>query len=187
MSAFGAEGANLMSDPADTYRIAENDPMLWLENAECLRLSAQLSWDGMQKIMRRSPAEGDIRMRQLAYVHSFMLLTAHAFENLCRGISVARKEDWRLLIGDKGGHALKKHVSSITSLSTDESYLVERLEVYLLWAGRYPVPKTAEAYGEAVRNQWRNVRGVDLENTDGLFSRLRGVLKSDAAKYRSTA
>ena len=113
MSAFGAEGANLMSDPADTYRIAENDPMLWLENAECLRLSAQLSWDGMQKIMRRSPAEGDIRMRQLAYVHSFMLLTAHAFENLCRGISVARKEDWRLLIGDKGGHALKKHVLAL--------------------------------------------------------------------------
>jgi hypothetical protein len=116
--------------------------VLWLENAECLRLSAKLSWDAMKPIALRSPVEGDIRMR---------------------------------------GHALKKHIAALTDLSIDESYLVERLEVYLLWAGRYPVPKRAEAYEDAVCNKSRNFRGADLENTDRLFSRLVGILKSEIA------
>ena len=162
----------------ETYEILETDAFTWLETAEGLRLSAALSWSALREMWNESQTVPGVRERKLAYAGSFMLLTAFAVENACRGIATLTKPTgWRYLADRRGGHDLRNTVPEFVAVSDSEGDLLQRLETYLLWAGRYLLPKKAEHYVAANELRLRTVRPGDMALADALFGKLRAALQ----------
>lgn len=174
-----------MDDAADTYNVLQSDAFSWLEVATGLRRSALLSWNALSPIWDRSQTLPGIGEDAFGYVQSFMLLTAFSFENVCRGIAVlTQPEGWKFLQKWSGGHALIEPIKIFISISDCECDLLLRLETYLQWAGRYPIPKSATKYTGAVADRSRTVRSSDLRVSDELFARLEAQVKQIYAEQR---
>jgi len=85
----------------------------------------------------------------------YMMLAGLALENLLKGIQIAR--DPRLVLPSPSkrtallASTLTRHLDlnlvrdAGVRLSPEEADLVERLSVFVVWGGRYPVPKDALA------------------------------------------
>lgn len=78
-----------------------------------------------------------------------MLLTGFAFENLLKGILYGCNPKQNLKTGYGGGHGILKMPNEISPLSSEELDLLERLQRYLVWAGRYQLPTTAKVFHDA--------------------------------------
>jgi hypothetical protein len=74
-----------MNDAEETYRLVEGDALGWLEHGRGALLSAEVVYAALTEIMPLSQTLPGIREKKLAYMQSFMLLTAIAFENLLKG------------------------------------------------------------------------------------------------------
>jgi hypothetical protein len=109
-----------------------------------------------------------------------MLLTAIAFENLLKGLAViGDPAGWRRL-QDDGGHGISTFAATVTELSDAERKLLQRLQEYLVWAGRYNVPTKAARY--AANHGLRTFRSSDPPLIAGLFDRLARLLHNRANK-----
>jgi hypothetical protein len=64
----------------------------------------------------------------------------------------------------------------VTDLSNEERMLIERLETYLLWAGRYPVPLKADTYARDTREHREMLSGSDWNTAQRLFNKLRSLI-----------
>jgi hypothetical protein len=88
-----------------------------------------------------------------AYNPRHVMLAGYAIENLLKGLLVAvQPERWvfehrdKLLSWPSGGHDLVQLAKEASvSLTEKEEQLLDRIEVYVLWAGRYPVALNAQA------------------------------------------
>ena len=159
-----------MATPEETYELLEDDPLSWLEQARGAQMSAELIRTALDAIMPLSQSLPNIREKKLAYGHSFMLLTAIAFENVLKGLAVAKKpKSWRSV-----GHRIAALAKKITTTSPAELDLLERLEEYLVWAGRYLIPMTAKQY--AKKHDRRILRAADRKIASALFERLADEL-----------
>jgi hypothetical protein len=178
-----------MSNLADTYKSVESDPIRWLDTARGFMMSARLIWKQLAPVFDDDVPKENQHEEMFAYSRSFLLLTGFAFENLYRGILTASGTTWQKALETKGGHGVFKHLSSVATpkLSADEQYLAERLETYLQWAGRYPVPKKLGNYINAVEKSPRAFKSSDLDVATGLFVRLEQKLLADAAKSADRA
>jgi hypothetical protein len=118
------------------------DPRHWLGYARSLKLAASI----LQPHFDNEPASqkgqrtkaGEPRISPI-----YFLLVGFAIENYAKAISVIRDPD----VVSKGklvrlkSHSLLGLLSGIGfRLSPEEDELVERLEEFVLWAGRYPIP-----------------------------------------------
>ena len=175
------EAGNLARD----YEMRESDPLSWLRMAKGFMSSARVIWDELRPLLGPRGFADDNLDQLLAYWQSFLLLTAFAFENLYRGLLTSTGRSWREALAAKGGHALAKHIESVTRLDEDEANLIERLETYLIWAGRYIVPKDAAVYHDALKQFRIVVMGSDLHTAERLFGRLEQKLKADVAAHRT--
>ena len=176
-----------MSNLADTYRNVESDPIRWLDTARGFMMCVRLIWNKLAPLFDDGFPPQKRHAEMFAYCQSFLLLTGFAFENLYRGMLTACGSNWQKALYAKGGHALFKHLSSVATLADDEQYLVKRLETYLQWAGRYPVPKRSGDYVDAVEKFLCAFKGSDLDVATGLFARLEEKLLADAAKSANRA
>jgi hypothetical protein len=76
--------------------------------------------------------------------HVYMLLAGLAIENLAKALVAGRSSP--ATVGDALAPDLKSHdlVDLLhrtgLTLSADETYLAERLQSFVEWAGRYPIP-----------------------------------------------
>ena len=162
-----------MSDEASTYSLIENDPLSWLEQAEGARMSAEVIWPHFVEARSQHPSVSGIREKQLAFMHSFMLLTALAFESLIKGLAVAKGISWRTLREDSG-HGIAAYVTRVTAVSDAELDLLRRLQEYLVWAGRYVIPMREPRYEDGShRRRWTS---KDPELLPALFDRLKHEL-----------
>lgn len=88
--------------------------------------------------------------RKLPVVYAYMLLAGLAIENLIKGLSI--KKDSALIDNGKLDQSLGKHDllalarKAGVRLTEEERSLVERLTEYVIWAGRYPIPKRSDSY-----------------------------------------
>jgi hypothetical protein len=137
------------------------NPGGWLAIAEALKRSADLllaesdqEWIRLTAAWKKS--EWPDLAETLADVHAapflwpvYLQLAGLALENLARGIAVAR--DPSLVAPDSKGRLVRKwgHINAALfsklgiELNAEEAALVERLGVYVEWAGRYTVPRFA--------------------------------------------
>jgi hypothetical protein len=174
-----------MDDGIETYELLASDALSWLEQARGLRLSAEVMYGALQEVMPLSQTLPGIREKKLAYMQSFMLLAAAAFENLLKGIAVAKNPGgWKTLQEDSG-HGISEFASAVMPLSDAESNLLRRLQEYLVWAGRYTIAKTPTRYASG--RQLRVLRSTDFSLIWGLFDRLSEVLSANVTKTSNLA
>jgi hypothetical protein len=178
-----------MTNLTDTYQNLESDAIRWLDTARGFMMSARLIWSKLTPLFDDGFPLQNRHAEMFAYSQSFLLLTGFAFENLYRGMLTATGSSWRKALDTKGGHALFKHLSGVATpnLSEEEKYLVKRLETYLSWAGRYPVPKKSGDYVNAVEKFLCGFNSSDLDVATRLFARLEEKLLAEAAKTADRA
>jgi len=163
-----------MNDSQETYQLLESDPLSWLEQARGARLSADVIYAALTEIMPLSQTLPGVREKKLAYMQSFMLLTALAFENLLKGIAVAEEPtSWKRL-QDDSGHGISTFAAAVTALSGAERDLLQRLQEYLVWAGRYTIPTKPARF--ASNHLLRTLRANDSLLISALFERLSAIL-----------
>lgn len=179
------------NDFMETYKLLGNDALSWLEQATFLKMSADVIWTSLEAALAHPPVNPGVREQQLAFSQSFMMLTGFAFENLVKGIIVARNRnavetnkvlgsEWK---NDRGGHGLSTLAPRYVSLSSDELDLLQRLEEYIVWAGRYSIPNNSTTFIKAHEPESRQTikPSTDRQLIDGLFTRLCQTLREDRA------
>lgn len=112
-----------------------------------------------------------------------MMLMGFAFENLAKAVLITRDHS---IVGDaklgkwptdRGGHGFAKLIRSILcQLSPDEENLLLRLEEYVVWAGRYPIPKSLHDYKAAEEGRRFTLAGSDVKLVEDMFSRLERLV-----------
>lgn len=163
-----------MSDAKKTYHLLESDSLCWLEQARGALLSADILYQALREIMPLSQMIPGVREKKLAYMQSFMLLTAVAFENLLKGISVTDSPSGWKQLQDDGGHGISTFASSVTTLSDAERDLLQRLQEYLVWAGRYTIPTSPARYES--KHLLQTLRASDPPIISALFEKLSAIL-----------
>jgi hypothetical protein len=132
-------------DAEELFELIRKDTQSWLTQAKQLRLSANVILSEWEKVRRHPQSMPGIREQMLAYSESLMLLTGFAFENLLKGVLYGRDSNNKVA-SSKGGHGIVQMVKAATTLTPDELSLLERLETSLVWAGRYQLPMTSDAF-----------------------------------------
>ena len=154
-------------------------------------MSADLIEVELQDMMARIRFEQGLNEPFLALLKSFMLLTGTAIENLIKGILVGRnpsivsREVIELL--RRKGHGISEGAKKVISVSNSEYELLRRLEEYLVWAGRYPMPLTSAVFlNSQTPENLRSFSWADFELIDKLFDRLAEILDNEwSARERS--
>jgi hypothetical protein len=112
-----------------------------------------------------------------AYLHA-----GFAVENAAKAALVARDPAVitdrgtidKTKLGSNGGHGLRSIAQSVlTSLSHDEQTLLDKLQEYVVWAGRYTIPMNAEVLFDEERMDTLRVAPQDEQDRIGqLVTRL---------------
>ncbi len=155
------------------FHIIFKDAQSWLAKARQLKMSASLMWPEFEIAARSSQVHDGITERMLAFSEAYMLLMGFSFENLLKGIILGR-DQFDKTVKIKGGHGVVEMADAVTVLNSDERDLLERIQIYLLWAGRYQIPKNPKQYHEA-KSKVRITTG-DPGTVNQLFGRLEQLL-----------
>lgn len=162
------------------------DAQTWLAQANQLKMSADVIEVELRDKMVRFRFEQGLNELFLAYLKSFMLLTGMAIENLIKGILVGRDPSLvdREVINNKllprGGHGISEGAKRVISVSNSEYELLRRLEEYLVWAGRYPMPlKSVVFFNSQTPDNLRSFSWVDFELINKFYDRLAEILDSE--------
>jgi len=110
------------------------------------------------------------------------MLAGFAIENLAKGLIIEGRSfsptERDRLVKELTSHDLLRLLDDAgVALTEDETYLVERLETFLVWAGRYPIPLTVEDSLPRThpRGGWgplTNFTGTDVDAIEALVARL---------------
>ena len=186
-----------MSQKQETEKLFEligQDSQMWLEQAIQLKMSADVILVELEKVLPLSQVLPGVRVKKLAYIHSFMLLTGLAFENLIKGILIGgdktvvdQQKINNRLWNVRGGHGIAELAKRVASVTSDELDLLRRLEEYLFWAGRYPLPLNSEVYFKSQNHL--TFKTTDIALINQLFQNFEGILKKEwdaSAKTEST-
>jgi len=175
-----------MSEDQDDFLDILKDPHAFLQQSKLLKKSSDLLQSYLMDLIYFSEVnmhdkQNDYRETQLALMKSHLLLLGLAFENLIKGISVLLFNDfssfnelkqkyWKI----SKGHEIYQLAQNIgIILNEQESFLLDRLEQFILWAGRYPTPTTKEVYlTNFIYNNKLWFLRTDPEVSNMLFDRL---------------
>jgi hypothetical protein len=167
----------------DLYELLGQDALAWLRQAEFLRMSAALVWEKFSEIHPLSQVQPGIGQQKVAFSQSFMLLMGMSFENLIKGADVAKtpglsiKERRQRWDSYRGGHGISGLITLVASTSAKEKNLLRRMEEYVMWAGRYPIPRNTDQYRKA--KDFRSLSyPQDQLLCDTLFERLASLIRT---------
>jgi len=168
-------------DTKSTFEILGQSPHVWLSSATQLKRAADLVREELKKILSVYP-RGRARYEDLVLFNSYMLVAGLALENLTKGILIGRNPsivssvnlDLKSLVNTKGGHDLSKLAQqAATDLSPIEIDLVERLAVFVVWAGKYPI------HIRANETNHPTFKTTDPELIDKLFEKFVAILNGE--------
>ncbi len=119
-----------------TFFVESSEPENWLKMAVALQHAASnLDWT-----KPRDP------FSDWRYLPIYRMLMAFSIENLLKGILIV--EGHEAIAGDKlsnrlSNHGLRQYADGVTgvTITKPEECLLDELQHYLMWAGRYPMPK----------------------------------------------
>lgn len=172
-----------------TFEIIATDPSAWLEYAHGMKMAAKPILQSFLEILDVPQTLPGIRLKKLAYINAYMLLTGFAFENLLKAIAVSRGlitlDNKKLnfdsrLSSKKSGHSLTGLARDLQlQLTSEEHRYFERLEEFIYWAGRYPVPKKSDIYADSHSVHRLSVDiPNDPEMSDKLFDKLSKLISN---------
>jgi hypothetical protein len=162
-----------------SFAVQNTDPGAWYELARTLRIAAEPLQRSFFEIAHTSPNIEGINLKQLAYSRGYMLLTGLAFENVLKAVALFRQRSD--LMKKKGGHGLVEMAKELApGLAPRERDYLRRLEEYVVWCGRYPVPKEVEMYVASERRSLRSVRSDDPQLSEALFEKFAAELRQSS-------
>ena len=168
-------------------------PEHWFRQAEQLIAAADACLDG---VPRPHPQRGNTEAantRVVGQIEGGMLLLAFAVENALKGLAVHLGEHCNDDRGELkwkhrefGKHELTKMAKRLgVELNGRTDDLLERLTVYALWAGRYPLPKSETIYHEKRnRQQYRSDDSALVRELIAEWKREAGYDESAGWPYR---
>ena len=159
----------------ELFEIIGSDAYSWLGQAKRMKMVADTILPLLQAELLIPPAVPGTQQSRLAYLDSYMLLTGLAFENLIKGILIGRNP--ALVNGDRiesgilgrKGHGIAEGAKSIIGLTPQELQLLGRIEEYLFWAGRYPLPLKSGIFVNSEVQELRSYRSTDPASVNKLF------------------
>ncbi len=124
----------------DQYRSLAEQPIAWTLMADSLSRVFELLAAQTGRDEEATPrTEPNLR-------HVTLMIGGFAIENLLKGLLVSANGPW----DQEGRFRLDTHnlmqlaQDTNLGLTDDERLVLERLEVFVKWAGRYPIPKTSD-------------------------------------------
>ena len=146
------------------FKKTASEPLNWLYSAHVLKRGADAlyveihkGWQTFLRYKYGEPKPPPEMFEQLQLNPTYMLLAGYALENLLKGLYVAKNpsivKNGRLIKWPGSGHGIMKLIvlanerlddAEKIELSKDEKVLLDKLEVSIVWAGRYPIPKNVE-------------------------------------------
>lgn len=168
------------------YNLITKDSMTWLDNSEKLKFSADIIQKELQILVEnflRGEKDYNNEDKIQAFWNTYYLLIGLAFENLIKGLSVENNRQlksfddifkiyWKK---HKSGHGILKIAQdNIMDLTDKEIEILEKLETYILWAGRFPLPTTEDRF---IKEENRLVYDTnDYIKIGILFERIKTLL-----------
>jgi hypothetical protein len=169
----------------ELFEIISKDPHSWLGQAQEMKIVADLILIALKGELTIPPTYPETQKKRLAYSGSYMLFTGLAFENLLKGIFIGRNPELVVngkiqsdILGEKG-HGIAEGAKRIIELSQQEAKLLARIQEYLIWAGRYPLPLKLNRFLNSEDQNLRSFRTDDPLVIDRLFKRLVEILKNE--------
>jgi hypothetical protein len=173
------------SESDEQYKLVGQEALMWLEKAQGLRFCAGILKDQLvEMVTNNDTPPWALRVETNGVVSSTLLLLGLAFENLIKGVDIARDPslvnlkslNLRLWKGD-GGHAIRNFAKSLMKLEPDEEELLDRLQESIFWAGRFPIPLNSVRYHESHNPVSKHqLSTADFATADRLFDRLKEQL-----------
>ncbi len=178
------------------YKQLAEDPERWMSSARSLLAASEELWVSVEADLstRQSPvANGGGDHADVAESHSagkpflqhaavFLMIAGFAIENALKALRVKQAKPGLTAARTSGvvskdllTHDLRRLATEAgVTLSPAENALLERLQAYLTWAGRYPVAATAHGQA-AVQNIW----GSDKVSIETLFKRIESMFQAE--------
>jgi hypothetical protein len=172
------------SESEELYERSGKDALIWLEKAEGHRYSARILKNQLLEMVSDNTPAWSRRIETLGVVSSTLLLLGLAFENLIKGVYVARNPTLvdrtrldRSLWQSDSGHGIATFAKTLMTLTPEEDELLDRLQEYVVWAGRFPIPTKSGRYHQNLspvnKHQFST---ADFETADRLFEKLKEQL-----------
>ncbi len=178
---------NLASDYKNTFSIIATDSFAWLEQAQCLQIASKPILKCLLEIANESQTIDHVRLKKLSFVSTYMLIMGFAFENLLKAIAVSRRlitlNNSKLkfdssLPKTKSQHSLSQYCKALkVELTSEETDYLKRIEEYVYWAGRYPLPINSSEYIKCCSENLLSFSTTDTRISDNLFTKLSELLK----------
>jgi hypothetical protein len=153
--------------------------------AEFLRMSAILILEKLREVLPVPQVFPGVRKQKVAFVDAFMLLMGLSFENLIKGVHIAKtlslsiEDRMKIWKSHRGGHGISTLIKVVASVSAVEENLLKRLEEYAFWAGRYPIPGNTNQYLKSIKPyNLRSYTAQDPGLCDALFDRLASIIRT---------
>ncbi len=173
------------------YDAACAEPYLWLEKAREMRRAADLIWDQFHKEIvdytlggeyTGEPFTGDVAMMLYGFTIENMLKAGL----VGKGIAVKPNGNFELTSHDLEYLATELSVK----LCSEEQELLERLEAFLVWAGRYPIPRFKDdlypqIWHDGSKGSIMNFGTSVRESIDCLIAKIQASLPDDNAAITS--
>lgn len=167
------------------------DPYFWRESAVTALKSAQLLFTEYDLARKRvNEATRKLNAGQAALIqredaisekqiYPALMMMGFAIENALKGIIVA--DDTTLVSSDRVEKNLKTHnlrnLAETADITLDdaEAGLLEMLEYYVTWSGRYPIPLSDQAYQKFYAGRKLKFP-MDFELSVSIFNKIDAVL-----------
>ncbi len=167
------------------FELIAQSPGSWLEHAIILRIASRRVWSELEAVIDKTQVDDAVRLEKLAYVRAYMLLNGVAVENLFKALAVKRglisvsdgELDTRKM-NPRGGHGLTTMAQILEiGLTSEETDVLRRLEEYLFWSARYPVPNKAGVYNKARGKKTLRLLPTDAEVIESLFTKISQLVE----------
>jgi hypothetical protein len=155
------------------YEEAATTPHLWLRSADDLRRAAEAVWASFERALP-SPGRPSRPKSPFGYGAVFLMLAGLAIENLAKGLAVQRKppEIKRGRVVGIKGHGILPHLKSAkVPLTGQDREFIRRSEMFVLWAGRYPIPTDASKMQVE-----KTINTTDGDHFKALYEQLKTLL-----------
>lgn len=173
-----------MNEAEEYFNSVERDSWHWLDNSEKLKYSSEVIYKKLNYFIEMFRKDGSFENEEKirALWGSYYLLVGLSFENLVKGLSIENNmsaKDFSEIFnkwGDRSGHQISKiAIANIPLLTKEELSIIEKLETYIMWAGRFNLPRTSDRYTKERKRLFFYSKDYDVINS--LYDRTRDILK----------
>ena len=143
-----------MNEAEKYFNSVQRDSWHWLDNSENLKISSEVIYKELHSLLEifhndRTFADEE---KIMALWSSYYLLVGLSFENLVKGLSIENNrsaKDFNEILKKWGnnGHQISEIADKNISILTDEERsIIKKLETYIVWAGRFHLPRKLKQF-----------------------------------------